>query len=91
MLTTTFVKHKEEMELVRGLKKVEQKFLEVQTKKEIQHAKCLNFEAQVQLLKEQKKITMRANETCEKTMLEKNQGLEEQIQLAGAKEKEIVE
>jgi hypothetical protein len=29
MLTTTFVKHKEEMELVRGLKKVEQKFLEV--------------------------------------------------------------
>lgn len=34
---------------------------------------------------------MRANEMHEKTLLEKIQGLEEQIQLAGAREKEIVE
>jgi hypothetical protein len=33
---------------------------------------------------------MRVNEMCEKTLLEKIQGLEEQIQLIGAKEKEIV-
>jgi hypothetical protein len=33
---------------------------------------------------------MRVNETCEKTLLEKIQDLEEQIQHAGAREKEIV-
>jgi hypothetical protein len=43
------------------------------------------------LFKEQKKSTMQANEMHEKTLLEKNQGLEEQIQLAGAREKEIAE
>jgi hypothetical protein len=33
---------------------------------------------------------MRASETCEKTLLEKIQGLEEKIQLVGARKKEIV-
>ncbi len=32
---------------------------------------------------------MRVNKMCEKTLLENIQGLEKQIQLAGAKEKEI--
>jgi hypothetical protein len=32
---------------------------------------------------------MQASKMCEKTLLENIQGLEEQIQLAGAKEKEI--
>jgi hypothetical protein len=53
MLTTTSVRHKEKMESVmRCLKKVEQKFLEMNTKKETWHTKCLSFEAKVQLLKE---------------------------------------
>jgi hypothetical protein len=55
VLTTRLVRHKEEMELVTGcLKKVKQKFLDMQTYKEIWHAKCLSFESKVQLLKEQK-------------------------------------
>jgi hypothetical protein len=33
---------------------------------------------------------MRASETCEKTLLEKIQGLEEKIQFVGARKKEIV-
>jgi hypothetical protein len=32
---------------------------------------------------------MRASETCEKTLLEKIQGLEEQVQLASAKAMEV--
>ncbi len=44
-LTTTLVKHKEEMELVMGcLKKVKQKFFDEQTEKETWHTKCLSFE-----------------------------------------------
>ncbi len=39
-LTITLVRHKEDMELVMEcLKKVEQKFLDMQTKKETWHAK----------------------------------------------------
>jgi hypothetical protein len=54
-LTTTLVKHKEEMELViKCLKKVEQKFLDMYTEKENWHARCLSFELKVQLFKEQK-------------------------------------
>ncbi len=33
------------------LKKIEHKFLEMQIEKEAWHAKCLSFEAEVQLLK----------------------------------------
>ncbi len=33
---------------------------------------------------------MRANETCEKTLLKKIQGLEGQVQLANAREMEVV-
>jgi hypothetical protein len=33
---------------------------------------------------------MQVSETCEKTLLEKIQGLEEYIQFAGAREKEIM-
>ncbi len=52
-LTTTLVRHKEEMQLVTEcLKKVEHKFLEMQTEKETQHAKCLSFELEVQMFKE---------------------------------------
>jgi hypothetical protein len=47
-LTTTLVKHKEEMELVMGwLKKVKEKFLDLQIEKETWHAKCLSFESEV--------------------------------------------
>ncbi len=54
-LTTTLVRHKEEMELVtKCLKKVKQKFLNEHTKKKTWHAKCLSFELEVQLLKEHK-------------------------------------
>jgi chromosome segregation ATPase len=89
-LTTTLVKHKEKMELVTEyLKKIKHKFLDVQTKKETWHAKCLNFESEVQLLKEQKQNITQANETQERTLLEKIQGLEEQVQLASAREMEI--
>ncbi len=42
------------------------------------------------MLKEQKQSTMRANETCEKTLLKKIQGLEGQVQLANAREMEVV-
>lgn len=86
-LTTTLVKHKEEMEsITECLKKVEQKFFDMQTKKETSHAKCLNFESEVQLLKEQKQNTTQANETHEKTLLEKIQCLEEQVQQSKAME-----
>ncbi len=58
-LTITLVKHKEEMELVtQCLKKVKQKFLDMQIEKETWHAKCLNFELKVQLFKKQKQIIM---------------------------------
>lgn len=54
-LTTTLVRDKEKMEpIMECLKKVEQKFLNEQTKKESWHAKCLSFESEVQLMKEQK-------------------------------------
>ncbi len=43
------------------------------------------------MFKEQKKSTMQANGMQEKILLEKNQGLEKQIQLVGAREKEIAE
>ncbi len=90
VLTTTLVRHKEEMELIMEcLKKVEKKLLVEQTKKETQHAKCLGFESEVQLLKEQKKSAIQANEMCEKALLEKIQGLEEHVQLASVKEKEV--
>jgi hypothetical protein len=52
-LTKTLVKHKEEMEsVIKCLKKVEQKFLDMQTEKETWHARCLSFELKVQLFKE---------------------------------------
>jgi hypothetical protein len=52
-LTTTLVRHKEEMESVTEcLKKVEHKFIDVQIEKETWHAKCLSFEMEMQLLKE---------------------------------------
>lgn len=70
------------------LRKVKQKFLDEQTKKETQHAKCLNFESKVQLFKEQKQSAIQVNVTCEKALLEKIQGLEEHVQLANAKDKE---
>jgi hypothetical protein len=55
VLTTTLVRHKEEMELVmKCLKKVKHKFLDEQIEKEIWHAKCLGFELKVQLPREQK-------------------------------------
>jgi len=45
VLTTTLVRHKEEMELVtKCLKKVDHKFLDEQIEKEIWHAKRLGFE-----------------------------------------------
>jgi hypothetical protein len=51
-LTTTLVKHKEEMELfTECLKKVEQKFLDMEIEKGTWHAKCLSFESKVQLFK----------------------------------------
>ncbi len=79
------------MESMAGcLKKVEQKFLEMQTEKENWHTKCLSFEAKVWLLKEQNQSTMQANKMCERILLDKIQGLKEQIQLIGAKEKEII-
>ncbi len=59
------------------LKKVEQKFPEMQTKKETWHTKCLSFEGKVRLLKKQKQNTMQAKKMCEKTLLDKIQGLKE--------------
>jgi hypothetical protein len=53
------------------LKKVEQKFLDEKIK-ETWHAKCLGFESEVQMLKEQKQNAIQVGETCEKVMLEKN-------------------
>jgi hypothetical protein len=53
VLTTSLVRHKEEMESVtKCLKKFKQKFLDVQTKKNTWHAKCLSFELEVKLFKE---------------------------------------
>lgn len=48
VLTTTLVRHNEDMELVtKCLKKVEHKFLDEQIEKEIWHSKCLGFESKV--------------------------------------------
>ncbi len=55
VLTTTLIKHKEEMQLATNcLKGTKQKKFIVQTEKKAWRAKCLIFESKVQLLKEQK-------------------------------------
>lgn len=92
VLNTNLVKHKEELEsITKCLKGIEQKFFKMYTKKEAWQAKSLSFEVEVQLLKEQKQNTLRASETCEKTLLGTIHDLDNQIQLVVVKEKEVAQ
>ncbi len=82
VVTIIAIKHKKVMKCLKAIK---QKFFKMQIKKETWHAKFINLESEVQLLKEQKHNSMRASKTCEKTFLGKRRSLENQIQLATVK------
>jgi hypothetical protein len=91
VLTTTLIKHKEEIESATNcLQGTKQKFFVVQTKRKAWHAKSLSFESNAQLFKEQKQNIMSISKTRDNTLLEKIQDLKKQIQLTIAKEKKII-